>query len=95
MMKTKGTSLDKNGIPQNNYFNYLNFLTYVTESVLFLAVLRQLTHDVNSDVKTINFSSDVIFAPSQKKSQKNTKRRWGKVIMRRKMSKIKEIRNDK
>ena len=46
------------------------FLTYETEFVLFLAVLDhglgQLIRDVKSDVRTLNFRSDVIFTPSRK-----------------------------
>ena len=47
-----------------------DILTCETDFVLFLAVLenelRQLTRDVKSDVRTLNFKSDVTFAPPQK-----------------------------
>ena len=48
-----------------------NLLTYKTEFVLFLALLkilscRQLTRDVKSEVRTLNFISDDIFAPPRK-----------------------------
>ena len=49
---------------------------YQTELVLFLALLensahglRQLTRDVKQDARTLNFRSDVTFAPAQKKKQ--------------------------
>ena len=63
-----------------------------TEFVLFLRKfclahrLRQLTRDVKSDVRTLNFKSGVTYAPPRKTST---------VVMRRKMSKIKETANNK
>ena len=42
----------------------------------------QLTRDVKSDVRILNFRSDVIFAPPQKHRMT-----FGKVVMRRNMSK--------
>ena len=47
--------------------------------------LGQLTRDVKSDVRTLNFRSDVIFAPLLSSE---------KVVMRHKMSKIKALTND-
>ena len=46
----------------------LIFLTYETEFVLFVAVLKILSCSckIKSDVKTLNFRGDIIFAPSQK-----------------------------
>ena len=49
-------------------FNFtLYFLTYKTKFIIFLVVhensVRQLTRDVKSDARTLNFISDVTFAP--------------------------------
>ena len=52
--------------------------------------LRPLTRDVKSDVRALNFGSYVIFAPPRKTP--NDVRE--KVVMRRKMSKKKEMAND-
>ena len=52
--------------------------------------LRRLTRDVKSDVRTLNFISDVIF-----NRHKNTELRSENVDMRRKMSKMKEMTTDK
>ena len=51
--------------------------------------LGQLIRDVKSDVRTLNFKSDVIFAPPRK-----TPNDVEKVVMRRKMSKVKEMTNN-
>ena len=67
---------------------FQEFLTYETEFVLFLAVLKNRSRDVKSDVRIINFRSDVIFAPPRKQ-------RMTLVVMRRKMSKTKGMTNDK
>ena len=74
----------------------MNILTYETELDLFLAVLevsvfahrlRQLTRDVKSDVR---FQKRRHFCSTPK----NTEWRSEKVVMRRKMSKMKEMTND-
>ena len=66
-------------LQQHSVSSLLQFSTTIflpeTDFVLFLAVLensllpnglRQLTRDVKSDVRTINFISDVIFVPPRK-----------------------------
>ena len=53
--------------------------------------LRQLTRDIKYDVRTLNFRRDVTFAPLQK----NTEWHSEKVVMRRKMSEMKEMTDSK
>ena len=65
------------------------FLVVLENSVLPNG-LRQLTRDVKSDVRTLNFRSDVTYAPPRKTSNEDLE----KVVMRRKMSKIKETTKD-
>ena len=76
------------------------FLTYGTEFVLIFSgadkfclahALRQLTRDVKSNIRKLNSSSDVIFSPPRETPNDVRK----KVVMRRKMSKLKEMTNVK
>ena len=53
--------------------------------------LRQLTRDIKYDVRTLNFRRGVTFAPQRK----NTEWHSGKVVLRRKMSEMKEMTDNK